>query len=84
MSSTILANVAVHSHGVEFDPSNKKHRMAYAHFLTMNRWPEGVRFKQEWPNTSVVTTVERKLIQHILRSELKAKELEAANLKSAA
>jgi hypothetical protein len=82
MSSNILSSVAASSIGVEFDPTNKKHRAAYAHFATKNRWPEGVRFKSEWPSTSVVATVERKLVQHAIRSELK--DIEAANVKAAA
>lgn len=82
MSSNILSNVAAASLGIEFDPTNKKHRAAYAHFMTKNRWPDGVRFKSEWPSTSVVATVERKLVQHAIRSELK--DLETSSLKAAA
>jgi hypothetical protein len=82
MTSNILSTVAAASHGVDFDPTNKKHRAAYAHFSTQKRWPEGMRFKSEWPSTSVVATVERKLVQHAIRSELK--DLETAAIKAAA
>lgn len=82
MTSNILSSVSAASLAVEFDPANKKHRAAYAHFATQNRWPDNTRFRSEWPSTSVVATVERKLVQHAIRSELK--ELEAAAIKAAA
>lgn len=78
MTSNILSSVVKASMGVDFDPANKKHRAAYAHFSTQSRWPDGMRFKSEWPSTSVVATVERKLVQHAIRSELKELETAAA------
>lgn len=76
MSSNILKNAQASSMGVDFDPTNKKHRAAYAFFTTNSRWPENMRFNVDWPSTSVVSTVERSLARHAIRSELK--ELDAA------
>ena len=82
MSSNILSNVQTSA--IEFDPMNKKHRAAYAHFSSKKRWPDGFRFMTEWPSTSVVATVERKLALHAIRSELKELDVATNKLKVAA
>lgn len=53
-----------------FDPENKKHREAFASFLVNGKWPEGIRFVDEWPHTSAVTTIQTKLMHYALRKEL--------------
>lgn len=71
MASNILSSVTAANAAIEFDAANKKHRAAYAYFTSNKRWPEGVRFRPEWPSTSVVSTVESKLAMHAIRTELK-------------
>lgn len=57
---------------VIFEPENKKHRAAFAHFLVNQKWPTGVRFIEEWPHTSAVTTIQTKLTHYALRKEMAA------------
>ena len=47
-----------------FDPTNKEDRIAYAIFLKTGRWTR--RFYNEWPSTSIPSTIERKIIAHAL------------------
>lgn len=56
---------------VIFDADNKTHRMLFARFLDTGRWPPGSpRFHVEMPFTSAVTTIQAKLVQRALRTEL--------------
>lgn len=55
-----------------FEPSNKVHREAFAFFLVHKKWPDGIRFQEEHPFTSAVTTIEAKLTHWAIRSEIKA------------
>jgi len=57
---------------IQFDAENRKHREAFAHFKIHGKWPEGVRFIEEFPYTSAVTTAEQRLIEWALKRELAA------------
>lgn len=65
----VLANIPSR---ITFDPANKAHRTAFAHFMVCNKWPDGVRFESEWPHTSAVTTIQTKLTLYALRNEIPA------------
>jgi hypothetical protein len=57
---------------INFDATNKSHRAAFAYFRVNGKWPNGMRFIEEYPYTSAVTTAESKLIEWTLRKELAA------------
>ena len=52
-----------------FDPANVDHKKAYIEFLRSGKW-NGRMFHVEWPTTSVVRTIERKLINFALGEEV--------------
>jgi hypothetical protein len=58
---------------VLFDPSNKDHRSAFKIFINTGRWT--MNFQCEHPHSSVVSTVERKLIEFSLRDITSAAEI---------
>jgi hypothetical protein len=68
----IKTNLEAARKPVMFDPDDKAHRTAFAHFLVNKRWPDGVRFIEEWPHTSAVTTIQTKLTHFALRKEMAA------------
>lgn len=68
---------------VRFEPENKAHRAAFANFLINKKWPEGVRFLEEWPHTSAVTTIQTKLTEYALRKEIAAVRATSMALKKA-
>jgi hypothetical protein len=55
-----------------FDPMVKSHREAFAHFLVNKKWPDSVRFIEEHPFTSAVTTAQQKMVEYALRNEITA------------
>ena len=52
-----------------FDPANPEHKKAYIEFLKTGKW-NGRMFYVEWPATSVIRTIERKLINFALGEEV--------------
>lgn len=70
MSSNLLNSNAAANAAVVFEPSNKDHRAAYAHFVTKKRWPENVRFVTELPYTNAIETVKAKLALHAIHAEM--------------
>lgn len=76
--SSPLEQLRASNKAIEFDANNKKHREAFAFFVHHKKWPDGVRFTSEWPCTSVVSTVQDKLMRFAIRTELKQFEAVAA------
>lgn len=74
----LKANLDAARKPIQFDADNKDHRTAFAHFLVNKRWPAGVRFIEEWPHTSAVTTIQTKLTHYALRKEMAV--VEASNI----
>lgn len=72
MPSDMKANLEASRNPTMFEPENKHHRQAFAHFLENGKWPNGIRFAVEWPHTSAVTTIQTKLCNYALRKELAA------------
>lgn len=68
---------------INFDADDKKHRAAFAHFRVFGKWPEGMRFIEEHPFTSAVTTAESKMLDWALRKEIRALEATQTVIKKA-
>lgn len=52
-----------------FDPADPEHKKAYVDFLKTGKWNDRM-FHVEWPATSVVRTIERKLINFALGEDV--------------
>lgn len=51
-----------------FDVTNHEHLKQYKLFKETGRWVDAKSFKIEWPFASVVSTVEAKIVAHVLGS----------------
>lgn len=52
---------------IKFDPTNPKHRAAYATWELTGKWP--IRFQTEWPLVTVPQTVLSALARHACKKE---------------
>ena len=54
---------------VYFNPANKKHRLAFKHFLEHNKWSGLCNFYLEYPFTDIPSMIRYKLAKYIVSKE---------------
>jgi hypothetical protein len=52
---------------VNFDPTNKQHRLDYAQFIKYNNWKDGCRYLLEEPYMDIPTMINDKLVNYYLK-----------------
>lgn len=57
---------------VNFDPTNRKHRLDYAQYLKYQNWKNGCRYLLEEPYMDIPSMINDKLVHHYLKSMLEA------------